>query len=385
MKIVIDVNPLVQREYTGVASFIYFLCNALLTQAEAQRHQFTFWAPDVRSNPFPKSTNKVFRNTLLLSRAGWEYLWERFGCAAIAGDVDIFHLPYAALPPPRRNSQTKLAVTIYDLAFAYYPETAVDHAVFRYLTDRLSRQVEQADKILTISQSTRNDLQKILGAPSDKIEVIYPGTDLRAPTVGAEDAVGSEKNGAATFKALNLPERYILCVGTWEPRKNLETLLKAFHHLRKKCREQNIFLCLCGSKGWKYREAEKIITDLDLEERVRTLGYVPREAMPSLFARSLMFVYPSLYEGFGMPVVEAMACGAPVITSNVSSMPEAAGDAGLLIDPLSVDDLAGAMERLVDDEELRRRMIERGFAQARRFSWQKAAKETLQVYESLHV
>jgi glycosyltransferase involved in cell wall biosynthesis len=378
MKILIDVNPLVQREQTGIAYFIYFLCNALLTHAEAQDDQFTLWAPDVETDPFPAFPNKVFRNDRLISRQGWELLWEHTGCCGIAPDIDIYHLTFAAFPAPRRSSQTKFVVTMYDLAFAYYPETISDLPVFRYLADRLPEQVEQADKIFTISQSTKHDLEHILGASPHKVEVIYPGNDLHAPVEG-----NLSPDGLSAFEKLHLPERYILCVGTWEPRKNLVTLIKAFHRLSKKCREQNVFLCLSGVKGWRYQEVEQLIRELGLEDSIRTLGHVRREAMSLLFARSLMFVYPSLYEGFGMPVLEALSCGTPVITSNVSSMPEVAGDAGLLIDPLSVDDLAAAIERLLDNEELRMQMIQRGFAQARQFSWQRAASETLQVYKSL--
>lgn len=377
MKILIDVNPLVQREQTGVAYFISCLCRALISEAVAE--QFVLWAPDVMEDPFPPSPNKSFVNTRFFSRAAWEILWEKFGRGAIGTDIDIYHLPFVAFPAPRRKSTTKLIVTVYDLAFAYYPESAASPSVFRYLADRMAEQVEQADRILTISQSSRNDLLHILGVAPEKVEVIYPGTDLQAPT----DAAG-ESNVASLLAELDLPERYILCVGTWEPRKNLPRLIKAFHRLRRKCEEQNIFLCLSGVKGWKYREAEQLIKPLGLEGRIRTLGYVPRQCLPDLYARSLMFVYPSLYEGFGLPVLEAMACGAPVITSNVSSLPEVVGDAALLVDPLSVDDLAGAMERLMDDEELRAQMIQRGFAQARRFSWQNAARETLQSYRSLH-
>jgi glycosyltransferase involved in cell wall biosynthesis len=377
MKILIESNPLRQEERTGVAQFIYYWCVAMLAESQQlhKSHSFVFWAPDVEHDPLPPSPNKTFVSGRLLSRGAWETLWGSSRIGALRSDIDIYHVTYTVMPAPRRSRHTKLVVTIYDLAFARYPETLPEWGSLRYLSSCLARQVEEADRIITISESTKRDLMLMLGAPAEKIDVIYPGTDLQAPK--------PDSAALPQFEALRLPPRYVLCVGTWEPRKNLPRLLQAWHQLRHKLRERDVYLCLCGGKGWKYEEIERTINDLGLKDSVLSLGYVPRELLPHLYANALMFVYPSLYEGFGLPVLEAMSCGTPVITSRASSLPEAAGDAALLIDPESVEAIASAIEVLLGDEELRAQMTAKGFAHARNFSWRSAARETLAVYDSL--
>lgn len=286
-------------------------------------------------------------------------------------DVNIYHLLYPAQAAPCRNPQTKSVVTIYDLAWARHPKTAPSVEAGKAMTNCIERQAQQADKIIAISQSTKDDLQTILHIPPEKIHVIYPGCDLSP----LDESVKDESVLPAA-----LPERYILCVGTWEPRKNLSNLLRAVKSLEGKFRERNIMLCLVGGKGWKYQAIESLIEELGLQDLIVALDYVSREYLPLLYARSLAFVYPSLYEGFGLPVLEAITCGAPVVTSNVSSLPEVTGDAALLIDPHAPDELTAAIEKLLDDESLREELRHKGFIRAREFSWEKAARETLALY-----
>ena len=380
MNILLEVNPLMQRQRTGVAEFIFRFSDALLT--EGARDSFELWAPDVARNPFPNASHARFRGNNVISRAAWEEIWQspypglrRLG--RVSPDFDIYHVTYSVLPAPRRSRCTKLVVTVYDLAFARFPEALPSTANFRYLSHCLARQVEEADHIVAISHSTKRDLQLLLKAPDEKIEVIYPATELQAPSSAPDDAA------QAAFDALGLPPRYILCVGTWEPRKNLLALLHACHSLRGLLSERGIRLCLCGGKGWKYESIERAIEELELNDLVIRLGYVERNLLPMLYARSLMFVYPSLYEGFGLPVLEAMQCDTPVVTTNVSSLPEVAGDAALLVDPHSGEDLADAMLRLLGDEKLRQELIARGREQAQKFSWRDNARRTLDLYRRL--
>ncbi|MDQ4078327.1 MAG: glycosyltransferase family 4 protein, partial [Chloroflexota bacterium] len=176
----------------------------------------------------------------------------------------------------------------------------------------------------------------------------------------------------------NLPAIYALFVGTIEPRKNLVSLLKAFRITRE--RHPNLKLVLAGKKGWLYEEVFQTLHKLGLESEVIRLGFVPDEDLPALYSAARYFVYPSLYEGFGLPVLEALACGTPVICSDRSSLPEVAGDAAILVAPDEIGALVQAMERVLIDSTLRQAMRERGIEQARRFSWERAAKETLALY-----
>jgi glycosyltransferase involved in cell wall biosynthesis len=371
MKTLIEVNPLLHHERTGIPNYVHWVTERLLAQAPEE--DWTLWAPDLDRDPFPEYPRKRFRGRGLFPRAVLERLWEDSAVGAVPPDVQVYHLPFPAFPAPRRSRDTRLVVTVFDLAFARYPETLLDREYLRYLTRCFPAQVEQADRILAISECTKRDLVEILDVPPERIDVIYLGTDLRAP--------GPEV--PASLGRLELPPRFLLTVGTREPRKNLPSVLRAVHRLLPKLRERDVYLCLAGGSRWKYQEADRLVEELGLEDRVVSLGFAPRECLPHLYARSLAFLYPSFYEGFGLPVLEAMACGAPVVTSTSSSLPEVAGDAALMVDPHSVDELAHAIERLLDDEALRADLVRRGRERASLFSWDQTALETLAVFRKL--
>ena len=376
MKILIEINPLENPKRTGIATYIYNLCLGLLQQSGEQK--YIFWGPDVNADPFSTFSNKEFLGDSKLSRLIYQELWKFTPFGKLAGDHDIYHLLFPAFPARQANKNVKIVSTIYDLAFAYYPESVSEPGFFQDLCRITPYQAENSDAVITISQSTKDDIVKILGIPADRVVVSYPGCDIIAPT-----AAELQRHDHPAIKELDLPNRYLLCLGTWEPRKNLPTLFRAIKLLYKKLVEEDIYLCLSGMKGWKYHEAESLIEELGIGGRIKVLGYVKREWLPFLYARAEIFVYPSMYEGFGMPVVEAMACGTPVITTNVSSLPEAAGDAALLVDPKSVEELAAAIEKLLDDKELCDAMIERGHLHAAQFSWEKSANEHIAAYTKL--
>jgi glycosyltransferase involved in cell wall biosynthesis len=376
MNVLIEVNPLDNVKKTGIATYIDFLCRALLDEQTGDR--FTFWGPDVFRDPFPEYTNKTFIGRSPYRRDIIEMLWKRFGTGGLPVQPDVYHVPVPLCPLiPRGKSTPKIVATIYDLAFARYPEFVTNAFFFRALSERICEQADRAEKIVVISKSCGDDLQEILKIPKEKIVVSYPGCDLKRP----DSTVSAEQQ--AELDRLRIPPRYLLCVGTWEPRKNLPTLFEAISRLKTRLREEDLYLCISGIKGWKFQEAEQRIRDLGIADRVITLGHVPREWLPLLYARAQMFIYPSYYEGFGLPVLEAMTCGTPVITTNVSSLPEAAGDAGLLFDPYSVEALCGHIERLLDDPELREALVRKGFKHAATFSWRRAAQEHLALYREV--
>lgn len=262
----------------------------------------------------------------------------------------------------------------------------------RYLERVVPRSIDRADVVLADSRHTRSDLIELLRVPPHKVEVVTPGVDSRfqprppAPTPPVPGAPGP--------RAENLRDRYaigdgpyVLSVGTLQPRKNYVRLIQAFVASRagsliNDSPQSRMQLLIAGGRGWLY---EDVVAEADKHDHVRLLGFVADEDLPALYRGAALFAFPSLYEGFGLPVLEAMACGVPVVCSNTSSLPEVAGDAALLVDPLDVDALSGAMDQALEDDELRRTMIDRGLAQAARFTWKQSARELLDVLASWEV
>jgi glycosyltransferase involved in cell wall biosynthesis len=230
-----------------------------------------------------------------------------------------------------------------------------------------------ADAIIAVSESTRQDTIRLLGVPEDKIIAIPNG-------VGSEFQVISNANLLSEVRSkYHLPDEFILYVGQIQPRKNLPTLLRSYKKLVTM--GEKIPLVIVGSFGWMYKNVLREIDVLGLEKLVHFTGYTPTEDLSIIYNLARVFVYVSIYEGFGLPPLEAMACGTPVITSAVSSMPEHVGDAGILIPPDDEDALAQAMHLLLNDQALREHLSEKGRIQAAQFTWERAAQETLRVYQ----
>jgi glycosyltransferase involved in cell wall biosynthesis len=271
-------------------------------------------------------------------------------------------------------------VTIHDLGFYYYPEA---HTLSQNLYLRWSTRYNAriATRVIADSVATRNDLLRYYRVPGERIEVVYPGRDEALGPVRDPEVLQDVR------ARYGLSEPYLLYVGTLHPRKNLVRLVQAFSAFTKamaagpakpKAEPQ---LVLAGQKGWLYEEILNQVRKLDLVDRVVFTGYVPDADLPAVLSGAVAFVFPSLYEGFGLPVLEAMACGTPVICSNVSSLPEVAGEAALQVDPLDVEALAEAIHWVISDAGLRATLVERGYEQVQRFSWQRCASQVLQVLE----
>ncbi len=370
MKIVLEVNPLALAQKTGVPYFIEALAESLLHKTQNTSDEITLWAPDLDWDPFPQFAHKKLCRGGI-PREGRALLWRYFASGGVPRDANIYHLPFLA-PIAPFHEKTRLVTTIYDLAFMHFPDIAPSPAVFLDQIECSALQAAQSDHVLTISQATKNDIIAAFGTDENRISVIYPGVQIEAPK--------AENQAAKTaFHALKLPPRYVLCVGTWEPRKNLPLLLRAWAKLRPR----DVKLALCGVRGWKYQNAEALLDELQLHDSVLPLGYVPREAMPHLYANAQFLVLPALYEGFGLPVVEAMKCGCPVLCSNTSSLPEAAGEAAWLLSPRDVGLWADSLQKMLNDSSLRDELRAKGFEQAQKFSWDEAARQTLEIYRAL--
>jgi glycosyltransferase involved in cell wall biosynthesis len=300
-------------------------------------------------------------------------LWQRLRLPvpveAITGPLDVFYSPDFVLPPTLRGTRTLL--TVHDLSFLHFPDAFVP-SLQRYLERVVPRSVARADRVLADSASTSNDLIAHFGTPPEKVRVLYSGVDARF----CPDAEPGEK---VRLKArYGLGDRpYVLSVGTLQPRKNYVRLIKAFANLQP----ASLQLAIAGGQGWLY---EDILAEAGKHgDRVRVLGFVDDADLPALLRNAALFAFPSLYEGFGLPVLEAMACGAPVVCSDASSLPEVAGDAALMVDPLDVNGLAQAMARALEDVDLRQEMVGNGLARAAQFTWGKAARQLLDAFKAL--
>jgi glycosyltransferase involved in cell wall biosynthesis len=283
--------------------------------------------------------------------------------------ADVFHASNQLRNPPRR---CRLTATLYDMTCWLVPETHHPRNVRGSLLFA-ERVMRRADGLIAISESTRNDAVRILGFPAAKIEVIYPGIEETYFEATPDDA----RRAAAKY---GLSKPYVLFVGTVEPRKNIDALLDGWKLLAPALREE-FDLVAAGPSGWGDTRTLKRLRAGDAG--VKYLGYVPEQDLPGITAGAAVFVYPSLYEGFGLPLGQAMAAGVPAVTSKVSSMPEVVGDAGMLVDPRSPAEIRGALGRLLESRDLREALASRARSRARQYRWEVCARQSLEYFHKL--
>ena len=287
-------------------------------------------------------------------------------------NLDIVHDPYD-IGPLSFKMPFKKIITVHDMAYFFFPRISglkiiIGHKVL------FNKTLKTADKIIAISNSTKEDLITYFKVPEDKIVVIPHGVSEKFKQLDEEDISKSTQK-----YQLNFP--YILYVGSLESRKNILNLIKAFYELKMKNIEQK--LVIVGKTNENKKILSRFIKNHNLQNDIVFTGFVADDDLPALYNAADLFVYPSIYEGFGLPPLEAMACGTPVITSNISSLPEVVGDAGIMIDHSNVEALAEAMRDVLADESLRNSIISKGLKRAKMFNWKKCAKETLKVYEEV--
>ncbi len=374
MRIAIDAHPTL-KSMTGVGFYTFYLIKALQKQITEEDDLLLFFNKTKLGFKLPSYWDGYpYRNVLypygairrlLKPNLLYNLLVERF-----LGKIDIFHATNFIYLP----TNGKLVVTIHDLAFLRFPELA-DDSIYRHHKKWLLPTVKQADRIIVDSMATKSDVCELLNVKEGKIRVIY---------LAADDDFRPLRGQALekVRERYNLPQRFILYLGTLEPRKNLPSLIKAFAKVKKVIGFPEK-LVLAGGKGWKCEQIFQTVGELGLEEEVIFPGYIYQEDLPALYNLATVFCFPSLYEGFGLPVLEAMQCGVPVVCSSGSSLPEIAGNAALMVDPYSEEDLAEKLGRVLEDEELRVRMSKLGLERVKQFSWDKTAYETLNVYRSL--
>lgn len=367
MLIGIDGNEANVKKRVGVGEYGYQLLKQL----------FKLQAPDKRFQIYLK---RKPLSDLPLETEGWCYqvfgpkkFWTQLALPwRLYRDrdrPDVFFTPTHYGP---RFCPVPSVVSIMDLAFLKFPQTFKKKDLVQ-LRSWGTYSVKKAAKILTISEASKNDIIEHYQVPERKIVVTYPGKrEMTTPK--------KKTMPRAVKKKYQIGGDYILYVGTLQPRKNLERLIEAFGRVRKG--GLDLFLVIAGKKGWLYDEIFEKVKEEGLEERVIFTGYVPDEDLPALYQAARCFVLVSLYEGFGIPVLEALSLGCPVVISNVSSLPEVGGEAAIKVDPESVADIArGITEALSLSPQKRQKLIEEGKKQAQKFSWEKCARETLKVLE----
>ena len=347
----------------GVHQYIYhLLCH--LGQVDDSLHYTILLGQGVLPPDVPLA---ACRSRWPTDRAPVRVLWEQAvqPWALRRIEADLVHGPVFVGP---LLSPCPVVITIHDLSFIRFP------GLFRpanrlYLTVLTRLSARRARRLIAVSAHAAAESTRLLGVPGERIDVVYHGVDPAFRPLPVDEV-------EAFRQSRGLPERFVLFVGTLEPRKNLVRLVEAFARIR----DGRIGLVLAGGKGWMYDDLFARVEALGLDKETVFPGYVRSEELPWWYNAATVLGYPSIYEGFGLPVLEAQACGTPVLTSNISSLPEAAGDAAVQVDPYDVDALASGLNRLLTDELLRRQLRERGLAHAQQFSWTQTARDTADVY-----
>lgn len=384
MKIAIDISPLATPKRTGIENFSFNFCKNL-SKVDKENEYFLFansyghfqsLKEAIEGIGIKESRNistQISRVPSTILELMWKYIHIPSVEHLVHEKIDVFHI-MGAINPPLRTA--KLVATIYDLIPIKFPDF-FDEKTRRRFNRYFNNVILKADAVIAISNSVKEDILEYFDIPGSKVEVVAPGFDseLYRQIQG--------KSMIDKIKAkYGIDKKYILFVGTLEERKNLERLIKAYAILPDYLKTDYL-LMICGKKGWFFEEIFGAVKELKLEKKVIFTGYVPDEDLSFLMNGAEVFVYPSLYEGFGIPLLEAMACGTPVISSKVSSLPEVVGDAGILINPNNVEELSDAILRVLSNSELRAQLSEKGLRQASKFSWEKTAMKIVEIYNKV--
>ena len=359
-----------QQSYrsAGISWYIYNLLNHLpLVQS-----QFQYTAYVNERGFSPRNGLIIRRNAFPLWQPTFRILWEQMiqPVQLLRQKTALLHSPSFVTP---FFCQCPMVVTVHDLAFKRFASILPKRQFF-VLDHMLRVSIHRAKMIIAVSNCTKLDLMQFYKVAENKIRTVYHGIDDQFHVYSAEkiDSFRREKQ---------LPETFIFRLGTLEPRKNVESLINAYRIYRDVAQDIPR-LYIGGGKGWYYETIFDLVKQYGLEKHIVFAGYIPQGELASWYNAAKLFVYPSLYEGFGMPILEAMACGTPVISSNVSAIPEVAGDAALLVDPNDDEELAHAIRTVIENPQKHKKMRTMGLNQAAKFTWESTAKQTVQAYQN---
>lgn len=379
MRVGFDIGPITHAR-SGVGNYCLYLIRALL---ELQGLDIAGFAASARKLDWKALGHLIPHRHLPIPTRIMYHIWSVLGMPAVdsmLGDIDVYHATNYFLPPVKR---AKRVLTIHDIAFKKYPELCSPKIVGPF-SSKVAGFAREADAVITDSESSRRDVIELLGVNADRVHTVHLAADTLLRRFSRKEATKRVQ------ERFTLSAPYALFVSTIEPRKNVERLIQAFYQISRELSHTLVFV---GKFGW-YRvdrlsdlyEDSAEVCGISLEEahaRIRELGFVESDDLAALYGAADALILPSLYEGFGLPVLEAMTCGCPVITADNSSLPEVGGDAAEYCDANDVDSIASAMRRVLGDAALREQMIQRGFAQAAKFSWKKTAEQTAAVYRSV--
>ena len=364
----------------GIGRYTRELLHAVVAKNDHDLRQFQLFSAKISNtlpvaDPLPTHPKVSYTPAPLDER--WLYrLWYRLRLPIpvqwMIGQVDLFHSPDFVLPPVAKGIPTVL--TVHDLSFAHYPEVYTP-ALVSYLNKVVPWSVTRASHILADSKATKEDLVQLWNVRPEKVTVLYSGVNSRFQPVTDPPKLQQMRT---RYKLGERP--YILSVGTIQPRKNYQMLIRAFAKVAAVLPHN---LVIAGGKGWLYDDILDEVNRQGVDGRVLFTGFVDDDDLPTLYSAASLYVFPSLYEGFGLPLLEAMACGVPVINANTSCLPEVAGQATVQIDPQDEAGWAVAMQAVLQEETSRAEMIEKGFVQVKKFEWERAAEELLAVYDML--
>ncbi|MDO8269287.1 MAG: glycosyltransferase family 1 protein [Candidatus Levybacteria bacterium] len=368
MIIGIDANEANVERRVGISEYAYQILLNLYEFRKHKKNNYTF-VIYLKSNPLgelPEETEwwkyKVVKPAKL-----WTQIGLPFHLVTTLKRPDVF-LTLTHYAP--RIAPVPTIVSVMDLSFLHFPETFRKNDLFQ-LTRWTEYSVKKASRIITISKSTKDDIIKYYKIPDDKISVVHLGLKML-----------SMEQTPSDLKDFGITKKFILFVGTLQPRKNISRLIEAFSILPRKIQEE-YQLVIVGKKGWLYEDILNAPKKYGVEKDTLFLDYVKDHDLPQFYRKAEVFVLPSLYEGFGLPVLEAMRYGCPVITSNISSLPEAGGDAALYVDPENTQEIADKISEVLKDNTLRQSMIDKGNIHYKKFTWEKAASEVLAAVEKV--
>jgi len=366
LRIAIDASRTTVARLTGTEHYALRLIQSLIEVNDIQPnpHTITLYFRDTPAPDLFPSSEHVSQAIIPFQRA-WTHV--RFAGAIWKNRPDVTFVPAHTLP---FFFPGKSIVTVHDLGYKYFPEAhPFRQRAYLDLTTHYSQ--KRATHILADSQATARDLTTFYNTPTDKIHVVYPGVD-------ADPLVNTLKDTSIVRAKYNIPERYFIFIGTLQPRKNIKQIVQAFAVWQKQNDDTETALVLAGGQGWLFDASW-----VNGVKNVILTGYIDEDDKSTLLSGAIALVFPTLYEGFGFPVIEAMHCGTPVIASNTSSLPELVGDAGLLVNSVDVDSIASAMSHYSRDNSLRQQMIRAGYQQAQQFTWHKTALDTLRIFNTI--
>lgn len=376
VNLAIDATPLLLPK-TGIGNYTFHLIQTLGSSnypIELNLFYGWKWSREVKQAPDPNfnAAVKIFKRGVPKAHMVGAFLKQQvFNYGVKKWKPDVLHgTNYIA---PKFEGPT--VITVHDLSCLRYPETLPADRL-AWLNKYLLKSIEGAVKIITVSEFIKKEIMSCFSVLGEKVVVTYNGVD-------SVYRILDEHELEKKLKPFGLYQnRYILNVSTIEPRKNLEMLIHAYSRLPKRIREQYP-LVLAGMRGWKESSLMNHIEPLEQNGQIRVLGYVPQQALPALYGGARVFAYPSFYEGFGMPVIEAMACGTPVIASDCSSLPEVVGDSGILLNPHDSNEWKESMVEIISDDDKCEDMKAHGLERVKQFSWEETAKKTCQVYRQV--